>query len=221
MKHSHVHTWLIEIYRLPNGTVGDGTVMVVILTHLAHEPNTAHPKFHFYINPNPTISDGTNQNATSTPTCITSLQHVPVNQLSDTCQRYRTKIPLTEIHSGCHHKLILRGRDTAKLRGWLETSYIAGYVARLRGWAESNGSHPACKLPSDCVGEINIAAPHLPSELGRTHSPHDFDVRVLLTRDPDLFSERSLRFIISSVIRTSHHDEKPNLLAAIWKVFTN
>lgn len=125
-------------------------------------------------------------------------------------------MPLTEIHNSCHRKLILRGRDTAKPRGWLGTSYMAGYVARLRGWAESNGSHPACKLPSGCVGVINIAAPYLPLELGRTHSPHDFYVRALQTRDPDLFSERSSRFIVSLVIRTSHHDEKPNLLAAIW-----
>lgn len=176
--------------------------------------NTAHPKFHIYINLNPTISDGTNQNATSTKTCITSLQRVPANQLSNTCQSY---IPLTEIHNSCHCKLILRGGDTDKLRGWLGTSYIAGYTARLCGWAESNGSHPACKLPSECVGEIKLQLHIFLQNWGG----HDFDTQVVPTHDPDLFSERSLRFIISLVIRTSHHSEKPNLLAAIWKVFTN
>lgn len=37
-----------------------------ILTHRAHQPDTAHPlrtgEFGLYVNPNPTVGNGTNQN---------------------------------------------------------------------------------------------------------------------------------------------------------------
>lgn len=82
----------------------------------------------------------------STKTCITSLQHIPVNLPSNSCQSY---IPLTEIHSGCHQKPFPHGRDTAKL--WLDWNWLHSRIHsqsrpctrkgtrlghRLCGWAK-------------------------------------------------------------------------------------
>lgn len=42
-------------------------------------------------------------------TCTTSLQHIPVNLLGSNCSSY---VPLAEIGSSYHHKLLAQGRDS-------------------------------------------------------------------------------------------------------------
>lgn len=63
-----------------------------------------------------------------TNTCITVLQHISVNLLNI---NWQNDIPLTKIHSICHHKLFPQSRDTAKLRNLIGTSYVATYIADL------------------------------------------------------------------------------------------
>lgn len=61
-----------------------------------------------------------------TNTFLSSLQHIPVNLLSNNCQSY---VLLKEIHSSCQHKLFPQGWDTLKLRDWIGTPHIARYTA--------------------------------------------------------------------------------------------
>lgn len=61
-----------------------------------------------------------------TSTFLTSLQHIPVNLLSNNCQSY---VLFKEIHCSCQQKLFLQGWDTVKLHDWIGTPHIARYIA--------------------------------------------------------------------------------------------
>lgn len=84
----------------------------------------------------------------STRTCTTSLQHLPVNLPGNNCQFYRT---LTELRNSCHHKPFPQGSDAAKLCSCIRTSYVAGHIPRstkgtvrghkLHGWDECHHSY--------------------------------------------------------------------------------